>query len=120
MAGSPSELLDELFDAKEAIRPVYEYLRAQIELLGEDVSVDPKPSYVAFSRGRQFAVVRPTAATRLDLGLVLPDAATTDRFEDPASFGPSETTHRASIVSEADVDGELLVWLRAAYDAAAG
>jgi hypothetical protein len=91
---SPSELLDDLFDGKETARPVYDYVRAQIELLGEDVAVD--------------------------LGLVLPDAAPTERFAAAGSFGSPGTTHRVSIVSEPDVDGELLFWLRAAYDAAAG
>jgi hypothetical protein len=49
---------------------------------------------------------------------VLPDAAPTERFAAAGPFGSPGTTHRVSIVSEPDVDGELLFWLRAAYDAA--
>jgi hypothetical protein len=117
---SPSELLDDLFDGKETARPLYDYVRAQIELLGEDVAIEPKRDYVAFTRGgRQLAVLRPATPSRLDLGLVLPDAAPTERFAAAGSFGSPGTTHRVSIVSEPDVDGELLFWLRAAYDAAA-
>lgn len=120
MSESPSELLDDLFDGKETARPLYDYVRAQIELLGEGVAVEPKREYVAFTRGRQFALVRPATPSRLDLGLVLPDAAPPERFAAAGSFGSARTTHRVSIVSEPDVDGELLFSLRAAYDAAAG
>jgi hypothetical protein len=119
VTSSPSDLLEELFAGKEAIRPLYDYVRAQIELLGEDVAIEPRPTYVVFSRGRQFALVRPSA-NRLELGLALPDAAPTPRFADAASFGSRQTTHRVSIVSEADVDGELLFWLREAYEGTAG
>jgi len=114
---APDLLVDALFEGKQAMRPLYEHVRAQIELLGEDVALEPRLTYVAFSRGRQFALVRPSAH-RLELGLIVPDAATTSRFHAAASFGSGRTTHRVSIVSEADVDGELLVWLREAYEAA--
>jgi predicted transport protein len=116
---APDVLVDALFEGKPAIRPLYQYVRGQIELLGDDVEVEPRKTYVAFSRGRQFALVQ-AQAHRLELGLVLPDAATTTRFRAAGSFGSGQTTHRVSVVSESDVDGELLAWLREAYEAAAG
>ena len=114
---APDVLVDSLFAGKHAVRPLYEHVRAQIELLGDDVALEPRQTYVAFSRGRQFALVRPLA-NRLELGLVVPDAAAAARFREAGSFGLGRTTHRVSVVSEADVDGELLFWLREAYDAA--
>jgi predicted transport protein len=116
---APDVVIDAQFEGREAVRPLYEHVRAQIQLLGEDVSLEPRETYVAFSRGRQFAAIRPSGH-RLELGLVVPDAATTARFQEAGSFGSGRMTHRVSIVSEADVDGELLVWLREAYEAAAG
>jgi predicted transport protein len=116
---APDLLVDAQFAGKDAIRPLYERVRAEIELLGEDVRLEPRQTYVAFSRGRQFAAIR-ALAHELELGLVVPDADTTSRFRDAGSFASGRMTHRVSIVSDADIDGELLVWLRAAYDDAAG
>jgi predicted transport protein len=114
---APDLAVDAQFEGKDAIRPLYEYVRAQIELLGTDVALEPRQTYVAFSRSRQFAVIRPLAH-QLELGLAVPDAGTTARFQEAGSFGSGRMTHRVSIVSESDVDGELLVWLREAYEAA--
>ena len=116
---APDLVVDSLLAGKDVVRPLYEHVRAQIELLGDDVTLEPRQTYTAFSRGRQFALIHPLS-NRLELGLVVPDAAATTRFREAGSFGSGRATHRVSIVSEADVDGELLFWLRAAYDAAAG
>jgi predicted transport protein len=113
-----SEDVDALFAGKEAVRPLYEYVRGQLELLGEDVTLEPRENVVAFARARQFAAIRPSAHS-LELGLVVADAATTARFREAGSFGSGRMTHRVAIVSESDVDGELLFWLREAYGAAA-
>jgi predicted transport protein len=114
---APDLLVDAQLAGNDAIRPLYERVRAEIQLLGEDVALEPRQTYVAFSRGRQFAAVR-TYAHGLELGLVVPDAGTTSRFQEAGPFASGRMTHRVAIVSEADLDGELLVWLREAYDAA--
>jgi hypothetical protein len=80
---------------------------------------DPQGTYIAFSRERQFALLEPATATRLDLGLVLPGAVETDRLRPAGSFGAGRTTHRVSLAHEDEIDGELTGWLRNAYDAAA-
>ncbi|MEN3342929.1 MAG: hypothetical protein V7644_2333 [Actinomycetota bacterium] len=103
----------------EPIRPILSRLTSLIEELGPDVAVEPRETEVAFSRGRQFALLRPTTPTRLDVGLVLPGAAETERLRPAGSFGSGRTTHRVSLAHEDEVDAELTTWLRAAYDAAA-
>jgi uncharacterized protein DUF5655/uncharacterized protein DUF4287 len=114
----PQTLVDSMLDGREAIRPVFTRLTSLIEELGDDVSVEPRQTYVAFSRGRQFALLQPSTPTRLDVGLVLPDVEETERLRPGGSFGSGRTTHRVSLAHEDEIDGELTEWLRAAYDAA--
>ena len=115
----PGDLVEGMLVGKEPIRPILVRLTSVIEELGPDVATEPRRTYVAFSRGRQFALLQPSTATRLDLGLVLPEAAETDRLRPAGSFGSGRTTHRVSLAHEDEVDGELTGWLRAAYEAAA-
>jgi len=114
----PQALVDAMLEGREAIRPVFTRLASLIEELGDDVVQEPRQTYVAFSRGRQFALLQPSTPTRLDVGLVLPDAEETERLRPAGSFGSGRTTHRVSLAHEDEIDGELTEWLRAAYAAA--
>ena len=40
--------------------------------LGDDVEVAPKKGYLSLRRGRQFAMIQPSGAGRIDVGLILP------------------------------------------------
>ena len=105
--------------AKEALRPVYEAVRAAVTALGEDVVVAPRKTYVSFDRARQFALVQASTRTRVDLGVRLDDATATDRLAAAGSFGSGNITHRVGLTAPDDVDAEVRGWLRAAYDGAA-
>jgi predicted transport protein len=115
----PEALVEGLLTGKEPIRPVFARLMSVVEELGPDVAAEPRRTYVAFSRGRQFALLQPATATRLDVGLVLPGAVETERLRAAGSFGSGRTSHRVSLAHEDEIDGELTEWLRAAYEAAA-
>ena len=115
----PQTLVDSMLEGREPIRPVFTRLTSLIGEFGDDVETEPRQTYVAFSRGRQFALVQPSTPTRLDVGLVLPDYDETERLRPAGSFGSGRTTHRVSLAHEDEIDGELTEWLRAAYDAAA-
>jgi predicted transport protein len=115
----PQTLVDAMLEGREAIRPVFTRLVSLIGELGDDVATEPRQTYVAFSRGRQFALVQPSTPTRLDVGLVLPELDETDRLRPAGSFGSGRTTHRVSLAHEDEIDAELTEWLRASYDAAA-
>jgi predicted transport protein len=114
----PQALVDSMLEGREAIAPVFARVMSLIGELGDDVATEPRQTYVAFSRGRQFALVQPSTPTRLDVGLVLPDAEETERLRPAGSFGSGRTTHRVSLAHEDEIDGELTEWLRAAYAAA--
>jgi predicted transport protein len=98
---------------KAALRPIFDAVREAAESLGDDVSVEGRGTYAPFVRRRQFAAVAATA-TRVDLGLRLPDAPPSGRLE--AGTGPGSSTHRIPLSSVDDVDDEVLALLRAAYD----
>jgi hypothetical protein len=93
-------------------------LLACIEKFGPDVSVESTDTYLSLLRGaRKFAVVYTTAA-RMDVGLKLKGNEPTERLTAAGSWN-SMVTHRVRITDAAELDAELLTWLRDAYDRAA-
>jgi len=116
-AGSPGG--DDLVAAqysgkKEGLRPLYDALIAVVEKLGGDVEVSPKKGYVSLRRSKQFAIVQPSTATRVDLGLNLKGDPVTKRLEASGSFN-AMVSHRVRLESSKDVDAELKGWLKEAY-----
>jgi hypothetical protein len=103
--------------AKAGLRPVYDAVLAAARKFGADVEVSPKKAYVSLRRGKQFAIVQPSTATRVDVGLVLPGVEPAGRLEVAGSFN-AMMTHRVRVEKPADVDKELGGWLRRAYDRA--
>jgi len=86
----------------------------QIRALGA-FDIAPKKGYLSLRRRRQFAMVQPSTASRIDLGLILPSTTpATGRLEPGAKFNPL-FTHRVRITAATDIDGELRGWLATAY-----
>ncbi|MBF6589466.1 MAG: DUF4287 domain-containing protein [Ktedonobacterales bacterium] len=102
--------------AKAALWPIYERLVATMGALGDDVRLEPRETYVALIRQRQFALIQPSTKTRVDVGLVLPGTAPTSRLAAAGSFGSGRVTHRVALSTPEAVDAELVAWLRAAYE----
>ncbi|GEP27881.1 MULTISPECIES: DUF5655 domain-containing protein [Cryobacterium] len=71
-----------------------------------------QPPRVSLRRHRPFALIAAASAKRLQLGVNLADAAPTDRL----LLAGGICTHTLSVTSLAEVDPELLGWLRAAYE----
>ena len=99
--------------AKAALRPVFDAVREAVLALGDDVVIEGRGTYVPFVRRRQFAAVAAATATRIDLGLRLPDPPAGDRLQQTTA--PGSATHRVQLFSVADVDDEVRSLLRAAY-----
>ena len=116
---SPGEVGDALYAGKKAsLRPLHDQLMAEILGLGPDVSLAPKKGYVSLRRPRkQFAMIQPSGAGRIDLGLILPGVPAADRLEPAGSFN-ALFTHRVRVTSADDLDDALAGWLSAAYTAA--
>lgn len=109
------DLVAEQYKGKEDLRPVCEKLLALMQSFGPDVKVVPKKTTVSIIRKRQFALIKPAAKTRIDLGLKLRDVPCTGRLLDSGPFG-TMCTHRVQVSSVEEVDGELEAWLRKAYE----
>ena len=110
-----NDLLKGQFKGKEALKPIYEKLKTEIEKLGEDITITPKKTSVSFIRKRQFTLFKPATKTRVDLGLKLPEVEFTDRLLNSGPFG-TMCTHRVQIFNEDELDQELLDWIQKAYD----
>ncbi|MEZ5977349.1 MAG: DUF4287 domain-containing protein [Planctomycetota bacterium] len=102
---------------KAALRPIHEALVKAAKALGKDVELAPKKTYVSLRRSKQFALIQPSTATRVDLGLNLRGTEPTGRLEASGSFS-SMCTHRVRLESPKDVDAEVKAWLKAAYTGA--
>ena len=116
---SPGEVADALYTGKKAsLRPLHDRLMAMVHALGPDVSLAPKKGYVSLRRPRkQFAMIQPSGAGRIDIGLILKDVPAGGRLESAAGFN-ALFTHRVRLTGPADLDAELIGWLRTAYDRA--
>ena len=113
---SPGEVADALYTGKKAaLRPLHDELMGMVHAMGPDVSLAPKKGYVSLRRPRkQFAMIQPSGAGRIDLGLILPGVPAAGRLEAAGSFN-ALFTHRVRVTSAGDLDDALAAWLAAAY-----
>jgi hypothetical protein len=102
---------------KAAVKPLYDKLVALAQSLGKDVEISPKKNNVSLRRKKQFGLLQASTATRLDLGLILPDVKPAGRLEASGSFN-GMFTHRVRIGAASEIDAELKRWLKQAYEAA--
>ena len=102
---------------KAALRPIYELIVAEVKAFGNDVELAPKKTYVSLRRSKQFGLIQPSTAARLDVGIKLPDVKPAGRLESSGSFN-AMVTHRVRLSTREEVDAELIGWLRQAYETA--
>lgn len=119
--GAPASADDQisgLFEGPRAdLRPIYNRLIEVINAFGNDIELAPKKTYVSLRRKKQFGVIQPTTAMRVDLGLVLKGVPPTERLEASGSFN-AMLTHRVRLSGIGDVDSEVVAWLKRAYSEA--
>lgn len=100
--------------AKAGLRPILDALIESVSGFGRDINIAPKRTSVSLRRTKQFALIEAASAKRLQLGINLGDTAPTDRL----LVAGGMCTHKVSVTTVAEVDAELLDWLRAAYERA--
>jgi predicted transport protein len=108
--------IDRLFSGDRARwRTPYDELLGRITAFGPGVGQAPTDTYISIlRRAKKFAIVQVTAA-RLDIGIKLKGVEPTSRLE-PAGSWNSMVTHRVRITDPSQLDGELLSWLKQAFD----
>jgi hypothetical protein len=113
---SPDERLDALFTGPKGIwRDPCDRLIARLSEFGPDVSIDPNETYVNILRAKKFAILQPSSAGRLDIGIKRKGVPPDGRFE---AAGPWNrmVTHRLRVVDPREIDAEVVAWLKLAYD----
>jgi hypothetical protein len=116
-AGSDALVEAQYAGPKAALRPIYDALVAMVGKLGDDVELSPKKGYVSLRRAKQFGLIQPSTATRVDVRINLKGQPPTGRLETSGSFN-AMVSHRVRVTSVAEVDAELEGWIRRAYEAA--
>jgi hypothetical protein len=113
--GGGDELVDSMYAGPKAtLRPVHERVIQLARSFGDDVELAPKQAYVSLRRSKQFATVGPGPGGRIEIGLNLKGVEPTGRLE--AARGMC--THRVRVSSAAELDSEVIAWLREAYERA--
>lgn len=114
---SPEDLVKAQYNGKEDLVPIYDRLITAVQGLGPDVIQTPKKTSVSIIRKKQFALIKPATKSRIDLGLKLRGKPVTDRLGNSGPFG-TMCTHRVQLTNIADVDNQLIAWLKEAYEQA--
>jgi len=116
-ASAAVDPVDRLLEGRTpAVRSTFGRLLATVRGFGDDLEIAPKKGYLSLRRRTQFAMLQP-ASDRVDVGLILRGEPVTDRLESAATFN-ALFTHRVRVRSVADVDEQLVGWLRQARDRA--
>lgn len=100
--------------AKSELKPIYDALISAIAKFGSDVEVSPKKTYVSLRRSKQFALIQPSTATRVDVGINLKGEPAKGRLEESGSFN-AMVSHRVKVCDMKEVNAELVAWLKKAY-----
>ncbi|MEX1071577.1 MAG: DUF5655 domain-containing protein [Anaerolineales bacterium] len=120
-AGAPSNdeeiVAAQYAGPKAGMKPLYNEIVKAVKGFGKDVVISPKKANVSLRRNKQFGLIQPTTKDRIDLGLILRDVPTKGRLEEGSTFS-GMCTHRVRLTSKADLDKEVLNWLRQAYEQA--
>lgn len=116
-AGKDADVvLDEIYAGpKAALRPIHDTFMAAVSTFGP-FEVAPKKAYVSLRRKKQFAMIGPATNTRVEVGLNMKDVRGTARLALLPPGGMCQ--YKVKVTDAADVDAELIAWVRRAYDAA--
>lgn len=110
------EAVDALYTGpKAALRPIHDAVMTAVEGFGH-FEVAPRKTYVSLRRSKQFATLGPATSTRVELGLNMKGVAPTDRLL--AELPGRMCQYKVKLTSVDEVDGELVGWIRRAYESA--
>lgn len=113
---TPGDVLDEIYTGPKAnLRPIHDKLMVSIDAFGP-FETAPKKGYVSLRRKKQFVMIGPATNTRVEVGLNMKGVEPTDRL---AAVPPGGMcNYKVKVTDAAEVDDELIAWIRQAYDSA--
>jgi hypothetical protein len=100
---------------KAALRPLHDALMARIKTFGA-FEAAPKKSYISLRRKKQFAMLGPATKTAIEIGLNCKALPPHGRLKVMPPATMCQATAR--IEGSAEIDAELLRWVRQAFDEA--
>jgi hypothetical protein len=113
---SGDAVLDEIYSGPKAdLRPIHDRLMAAITKFGP-FEIAPKKGDVSLRGKKQFAMIGPATKTQVEVGLNMKDARATARLTALPPGGMCQ--YKVRVSEPAEVDAELIAWIRRAYDAA--
>lgn len=113
---APEDVLAGIYAGpKAALRPIHDRLIEEIGKFGE-FEIAPKKGYVSLRRDRQFAMIGPATNTRVEVGLNMKGVPAGGRLEELPPKGMCQ--YKVKVTEPAQVDAELVAWIRTAYDSA--
>jgi predicted transport protein len=113
---TPQQVLDVLYTGpKAALRPIHDQLLQAMQAFGE-FEAAPKKTYVSYRRKKQFAMIGPATNTRVEVGLNIKDLPENERLQ--ALPAGQMCNYKVRVQEVAEVDAQLLGWIKAAYAAA--
>ncbi len=113
---SPDQVIDEIYTGpKAALRPIHDALMAAITKFGP-FEIAPKKGYISLRGKKQFAMIGPATNSRVEVGLNMKDVKGTARLEAQKPGGMCQ--FRVKVTTAAEVDKELIGWIRQAYEGA--
>lgn len=116
-ATSPADAVCGIYaGAKASLRPIHDKLMKEISRFGP-FEVAPKKGYLSLRRKKQFAMIGPATNTRVEVGLNMKGVEATGRLVAMPPGGMCG--YKVKVTSPTEVDGELLAWIKMAFDASA-
>ena len=113
---SAADVLDEIYAGPKAhLRPIHHRLMDAIYEFG-DFEIAPKKGYVSLRRKKQFAMIGPATNTRVEVGINVKELEPHERLiEQPSG---TMCNYKVKVTDVAQVDDELIEWVRRAYTSA--
>lgn len=114
--GEDADPLDVLYvGAKAALRPIHEHLLQELNKLGP-FEAAPKKTYVSYRRKKQFLMIGPATASKVEVGFNMKGVEGGERLQ--ALPAGQMCNYKLRLGSVDEVDQELLEWIRTAYQSA--
>jgi len=113
-AENQDDLIVKQYQGKEQFKPIYDKLIQEISKFGKDIEIAPKNAYVSLRRKKQFALMNPATKTRFEIGIILKGQEPQGKLI--LEKNNAMCSHKINLASLAEIDKEVIGWLRAAYD----
>ena len=113
-AENQNDLIVNQYKGKEHLKPLYDKLMGEIMQFGSDIEIAPKNAYVSLRRKKQFAILQPATKTRFEIQLNLKGHEPGGKLE-AITAANAMCSHKINVADIADIDEEVIDWLKKAH-----